>query len=72
MSPLPEAFAGHSPLPAMEADGAVGARGAGHRPMSPLSEALAGRSLPAAMEVGEAGKQGEVAFLKSMKGWLDQ
>ena len=40
--------------------------------MSPLSEALAGRPPPPAMEVGGAGKQGKVAFLKAMKGWLDQ
>ena len=40
--------------------------------MSPLPEAYAGRSPQPAMEVGGAGKQGEVAFLKAMKGWLDQ
>ena len=40
--------------------------------MSPLPEAFAGHSPPPAMEVGGAGKQGEVAFLKAMKGWLDQ
>ena len=40
--------------------------------MSPLPEALAGRSPPRAMQVGGAGKQAEAAFVKVMKGWLDQ
>jgi hypothetical protein len=40
--------------------------------MSSLPEAFAGRSPQPAMEAGGAGKPGEVAFLKVMKGWLDQ
>jgi hypothetical protein len=40
--------------------------------MSPLPEAFAGRSPQPAMEAGGAGKPGEAAFVKVMKGWLDQ
>ena len=40
--------------------------------MSPLPEAFAGRSPQPAMEAGRAGKPGEAAFVKVMKGWLDQ
>ena len=40
--------------------------------MSPLPEAFAGRSSQPATEVGGAGKPGEVAFVKVMKGWLNQ
>ena len=40
--------------------------------MSPLPEAFAGHSPQPAMEAGGAGKPGEAAFVKVMKGWLDQ
>ncbi|CAL8294834.1 unnamed protein product [Boreogadus saida] len=76
MSPLPEAFAGHSPQIAMEAGGAgkpgevaFVARDAcktvtAEPPMSPLPEAFAGRSPQPAMEAGGAGKPGEAALVK--------